>query len=50
MADTIEFVRNVTAAPLVSILEYSPTNVTNATTISWKPLNRKYPDINYLII
>lgn len=44
MADTIEFVRNVTATPLVSILEYNPanaTNTTNTTVISWKPLNRK---------
>lgn len=41
MADTIEFVRNVTAAPLVSILEYNPANATNTTAISWKPLNRK---------
>ncbi|KAI7880797.1 cortical protein marker for cell polarity-domain-containing protein [Mucor mucedo] len=40
MADTIEFVRNMTAAPLVSILEYNPANATNTTAISWKPLNR----------
>lgn len=42
MADTIEFVRNMTAAPLVSILEYNPANATNSTAISWKPLNRKF--------
>lgn len=41
MADTIEFVRNMTAPSLVSILEYSPANNTNSTAISWKPLNRK---------
>lgn len=42
MADTIEFVRNTTAASLVSILEYSPTNATmNSTAVSWKPLNRE---------
>jgi hypothetical protein len=42
MADTIEFVRNVTAAPLFSILEYNLTNATlNSSAISWKPLNRK---------
>lgn len=42
MADTIEFVRNVTAPPLVSILEYTPSlnNASDNTTISWKPLNR----------
>ncbi|KAI8642326.1 cortical protein marker for cell polarity-domain-containing protein [Parasitella parasitica] len=43
MADTIEFVRNVTAPPLVSILEYTPSlnNASNGTAISWKPLNQQ---------
>ncbi|KAL7326618.1 hypothetical protein PS15p_208924 [Mucor circinelloides] len=45
MADTIEFVRNVTAPPLVSILEYTPSlnNATDNTTVSWKPLNQQLP-------
>ncbi|OAD00485.1 hypothetical protein MUCCIDRAFT_113967 [Mucor lusitanicus CBS 277.49] len=45
MADTIEFVRNVTAPPLVSILEYTPSlnNATDNTTIAWKPLNQQLP-------
>lgn len=42
MADTMEFVRNVTAPPVVSILEYTPSlnNASDNTTISWKPLSR----------
>lgn len=43
MADTIEFVRNMTSPPLVSILEYSPANATNSTAISWRPLNEQLP-------
>ncbi|KAL9548227.1 hypothetical protein MBANPS3_005789 [Mucor bainieri] len=45
MADTIEFVRNVTAPPLVSILEYTPSlnNATDNTTVAWKPLNQQLP-------
>ncbi|KAG1082897.1 hypothetical protein G6F42_022406 [Rhizopus arrhizus] len=45
MADTMEFVRNVTAPPLVSILEYTPSlnNATDNTTVSWKPLNQQLP-------
>ncbi|CEP11286.1 hypothetical protein [Parasitella parasitica] len=43
MADTIEFVRNVTAPPLVSILEYTPSlnNGSDSAAISWKPLNQQ---------
>ena len=42
MAATIEFVRNMTGTPLVSVLEYRPADATNTSAISWKPLNRMY--------
>jgi hypothetical protein len=43
MADTIDFVRNSSAAPfIISILEHNLTLAKNSSAVSWKPLNRKY--------
>ncbi|KAI8985137.1 cortical protein marker for cell polarity-domain-containing protein [Pilobolus umbonatus] len=39
IADSIEFIRNTTAPPLISILEYMPSSNED---VSWKPLNVSY--------
>ncbi|EIE75573.1 hypothetical protein RO3G_00277 [Rhizopus delemar RA 99-880] len=43
MADTIDFVRNSSAAPfIISILEHNLTLAKNISAVSWKPLNLAY--------
>ncbi|KAG1309311.1 hypothetical protein G6F64_005408 [Rhizopus arrhizus] len=47
MADTIDFVRNSSAAPfIISILEHNLTLAKNSSAVSWKPLNQQLPLIS----
>lgn len=41
VADSFQFVRNGTNATLISILEYSPQNYSQAILPAWRPLARK---------
>ncbi|KAG0193568.1 hypothetical protein DFQ28_004460 [Apophysomyces sp. BC1034] len=41
IADAMQFIRNGTSPPLVSILEYSPRNATVNGTSAWRPLSQQ---------